>query len=167
MQKFERRVCSFFDMHGQPALTMHGQPAPSSVGSPRSRATSVDGEASSSSSNPPLFGEGTASVHAHYAFGDTLGTGNFAKVIRATCRCATPHCRLAAGDTVAIKVVRKPLSRSAERRDMIRAEVEILRSVQHPNIVRLFEVRSRAESFDASPGPPVVPTPVRRSLRAR
>ena len=90
---------------------------------------------------PPLFGETFTDVHAHYVLGRKLGAGNFAKVVQATCRHDMPQCRLKAGDHVAIKVMKKPSSRSAvERLHMIRAEVEILRSVQHANIVRLFEI---------------------------
>ena len=54
--------------------------------------------------------------------------------LTAACRHDLPQCRLKAGEHVAVKVVKKPQSRSAvERLHMIRAEVEILRSVQHAN----------------------------------
>ena len=97
--------------------------------------------ASEASSAVPMFGDHFTDIHVHYVLGRKLGTGNFAKVVQAACKHDLPQFRLKAGDHVAVKVVKKPQSRSAvERLDMIRAEVEILRSIQHANIVRLFEI---------------------------
>jgi len=96
--------------------------------------------AGDASSAVPMFGDVFTDINAHYILGRKLGTGNFAKVVQATCRHDLPQCRLKAGQHVAVKVVKKPQSRSVERLHMIRAEVEILRSVQHANIVRLFEI---------------------------
>ena len=90
--------------------------------------------ASDASAAVPMFGDVFTDIHAHYLLGRKLGTGNFAKVVQGTCRHDLPQCRLKAGEHVAVKVVKKPQSRSAvERLHMIRAEVEILRSVQHAN----------------------------------
>ena len=90
--------------------------------------------ASEASSAVPMFGDVFTDINAHYVLGRKLGTGNFAKVVQAACRHDLPQCRLKSGQHVAVKVVKKPQSRSAvERLHMIRAEVEILRSVQHAN----------------------------------
>jgi len=90
---------------------------------------------------PPLFGSTFTDVSADFTLGKRLGTGNFAKVVLGHVKKPMAHWRLAAGDGVAIKVVKKPASRRAvERVEMLRAEVQILRSIQHPNIVRLYDV---------------------------
>ena len=96
--------------------------------------------AGDASSAVPMFGEVFTDVNTHYILGRKLGTGNFAKVVQAQCKHDLPQYRLKAGQHVAVKVVKKPQSRSVERLHMIRAEVEILRSVQHANVVRLFEI---------------------------
>ena len=96
--------------------------------------------AGDASSAVPMFGEVFTDINAHYILGRKLGTGNFAKVVQAQCKHDLPQYRLKAGQHVAVKVVKKPQSRSVERLHMIRAEVEILRSVQHANVVRLFEI---------------------------
>ena len=79
----------------------------------------------------------------YYTIGRKLGTGNFAKVVLATLKAdrGVAATKLKAGQEVAIKVMKKPSSRSAvERLAMLRAEVEILRSMNHPNVVTLYEV---------------------------
>ena len=104
--------------------------------------------AASSSTDPPdqnvvtpLFGETFTDVGQDYSLGKRLGSGNFAKVVLGELKRAQPQWKLKAGDAVAIKVVKKPSSRKAiERVQMLKAEVEILRSIHHPNIVRLFEI---------------------------
>ena len=90
------------------------------------KASSSSAQPSASPPAPPLFGEAFTDVHAHYVLGRKLGTGNFAKVVQATCRHDMPQCRLKAGDHVAIKVVKKPHSRSAvERLHMILSLIHI------------------------------------------
>ena len=89
----------------------------------------------------PLFGTTFTDVSTEYDIGRKLGAGNFAKVVQGSVKRARPQWRLEEGDAVAIKVVKKPSARrSIERVQTLRAEVEILRSINHPNIVRLFEV---------------------------
>jgi calcium/calmodulin-dependent protein kinase I len=89
----------------------------------------------------PLFGQTFTEVSAEYELGRKLGSGNFAKVLHGRLRAAKSHLKLKQGDSVAIKVVKKPSARrSIERVQMLKAEVEILRSIQHPNIVRLYEI---------------------------
>ena len=90
---------------------------------------------------PPLFGSSFTDVSADFTLGRRLGTGNFAKVVLGHLKRPMPHWKLAAGDGAAIKVIKKPSSRRAvERVELLRAEVQILRSIQHPNIVRLYDV---------------------------
>ena len=86
----------------------------------------------------PLFGTTFTDVSTEYDIGRKLGAGNFA-VVQGSVKL---HAH--SGDwkrvTVAIKVVKKPSRGEALRVQTLRAEVEILRSINHPNIVRLFEV---------------------------
>ena len=89
----------------------------------------------------PLFGDVFTDVGQDYTLTKKLGSGNFAKVVLGELKRAQPQWKLRVGDHVAVKVVKKPSSRRAvERVQMLRAEVEILRSINHPNIVRLYEI---------------------------
>ena len=87
-----------------------------------------------------LVSEAFSDVNADYEIGRTLGSGNFGKVVLGVARCPQPQWKLRAGDAVAIKVVKKPSTRCAERVRMLCSEVEILRLMNHPNIVRLFAI---------------------------
>ena len=99
------------------------------------------GEEAPRESEPPLFGSSFTDVSADFTLGRRLGTGNFAKVVLGHLKRPMPHWKLASGDGAAIKVIKKPSSRRAvERVELLRAEVQILRSIQHPNIVRLYDV---------------------------
>ena len=42
------------------------------------------------SSAVPMFGDAFTDINVHYVLGRKLGTGNFAKVVQATCRHALP-----------------------------------------------------------------------------
>jgi len=102
--------------------------------------------AASTSDTPPpaepLFGSTFTEVTQDYTLGKKLGSGNFAKVVLGELKREQPQWKLKTGDHVAIKVVKKPsnVKRAPERVQMLRAEVEILRSINHPNIVRLYEI---------------------------
>lgn len=99
----------------------------------------------SSDAPAPLFGDSYTDVSVDYALGKKLGAGNFAKVVLGELKRPQPQWKLRTGDHVAVKVVKKPASRrSVERVSMLRAEVEILRSINHPNIVRLYDIYESA-----------------------
>ena len=63
-------------------MTMAAATSASDVSSAVAAATS----ASDVSSAVPMFGDAFTDIHAHYVLGRKLGTGNFAKVVQATCR---------------------------------------------------------------------------------
>ncbi|KAG8463192.1 hypothetical protein KFE25_011189 [Diacronema lutheri] len=86
----------------------------------------------------PLFCEAFSDVADMFEVGRKLGSGNFAKVIQATCKRQIAELR--PGSQVAIKIVKKPSNMSPAAAEMLRSEIAILRSVRHPNIVRLYEV---------------------------
>lgn len=86
----------------------------------------------------PLFCETFSDVADMFEVGRKLGSGNFAKVIQATCK--RQIAELKPGSQVAIKIVKKPTNMSPAAAEMLRSEIAILRSVRHPNIVRLYEV---------------------------
>ena len=67
-------------------------------------------------------------ITQEYTFGDTLGTGNFSKVILGT------HKKT--GEKFAIKVIEKKEVDGAR----LKTEVEIMKKVSHPNIISLKEV---------------------------
>ena len=88
----------------------------------------------------PMFGTRFSDPYAHYEFGKKLGTGNFAKVILGTCKHDFPQFKLKKGTSVAIKVIKKPAARAHDgQHRMLTTEMDILRSVAHANIVRLYE----------------------------
>ncbi|MCA9231014.1 MAG: protein kinase [Planctomycetales bacterium] len=65
-----------------------------------------------------------------------VGAGTFARVYRAA------HCET--NELVAVKVLRKRFSSDPEQADMFRREGELGASLQHPNIVAIHEVYSKA-----------------------
>ncbi|NXX89182.1 DCLK3 kinase, partial [Centropus bengalensis] len=69
-------------------------------------------------------------VEKHYEIGRTIGDGNFAVVKE--CR----HCN--SNQIYAMKIVDK--SKLKGKEDMMESEILIIRSLSHPNIVRLIEV---------------------------
>ncbi|KAJ1641210.1 hypothetical protein T492DRAFT_853414, partial [Pavlovales sp. CCMP2436] len=75
----------------------------------------------------PLFCASFSDVAAMFEVGKKLGSGNFAKVIQATCK--LPLAELRAGAQVAIKIVKKPAETSAAAVEMLRSEIAILRSL--------------------------------------
>ncbi|KAI3387652.1 hypothetical protein SNEBB_008368 [Seison nebaliae] len=73
----------------------------------------------------------TLGVVGHYELGKTIGKGNFAKVLFAT--------HIATRAPVAIKIIDKTQLNSQSLEKM-RREVRIMKQLDHPNIVKLFEV---------------------------
>lgn len=69
-----------------------------------------------------------------YSIGEVLGTGNFAVVKFGVER--------ATGTRVAIKIIDKKrfMAQAASRKDKILDEVHILKELNHPNIIKIFDV---------------------------
>ncbi|KAF7030799.1 hypothetical protein CFC21_042259 [Triticum aestivum] len=67
-----------------------------------------------------------------YKLGRLLGRGNFAKVYKA-------H-NVSTGEVVAIKVFDKEAVRRSGTVEQVKREVDVMRRVHHPNVVRLHEV---------------------------
>ncbi|CAO2182836.1 unnamed protein product [Urochloa humidicola] len=71
-------------------------------------------------------------IMGRYRLGRLLGRGNFAKVYKA-------H-KVATGEAVAIKVFNKDAVRRSGMSEKVKTEVDVMRRVRHPNVVRLHEV---------------------------
>jgi len=74
----------------------------------------------------------TQLIMGRYRLGRLLGCGNFAKVYKA-------H-NVATGEAVAIKVFNKDAVRQSGMAGKVKTEVDVMRRVHHPNVVRLHEV---------------------------
>ena len=74
----------------------------------------------------------TQLIMGRYRLGRLLGCGNFAKVYKA-------H-NVATGEAVAIKVFNKDAVRQTGMAGKVKTEVDVMRRVHHPNVVRLHEV---------------------------
>lgn len=90
----------------------------------------------------PILTNEFSDISLNYTLGRRLGTGNFAKVVSGSCIRDIPRCGLKAGQQVAIKVMKKPRAgkMSNEKVSMLKSEVDIMRSIDHPNVVKLYEV---------------------------
>lgn len=71
-------------------------------------------------------------IMGRYRLGRLLGRGSFAKVYKA-------H-NISTGEVVAIKVFDKEAVRRSGTVEQVKREVDVMRRVHHPNIVRLHEV---------------------------
>jgi serine/threonine protein kinase len=76
---------------------------------------------------------------ADFKLGGTLGCGAFGKVRKAV--------HVATGRKVAIKFLMKKKIRSEEDRRRVRRETEILKKIQHPNLLRLLQVVESDETY--------------------
>ncbi|KAG2600866.1 CBL-interacting protein kinase 30-like [Panicum virgatum] len=74
----------------------------------------------------------TQLIMGRYRLGRLLGCGNFAKVYKA-------H-NVATSEAVAIKVFNKDVVRQTGMAGKVKIEVDVMRRVHHPNVVRLHEV---------------------------
>lgn len=82
-------------------------------------------------SQSPSFSPRQVQCVGNYDLGKTIGRGRFGKVKLAT--------HVLTGQQVAVKIVRKKCL-SAEEASLLRREVDILKSFNHPNIIKLYEV---------------------------
>jgi 5'-AMP-activated protein kinase catalytic alpha subunit len=71
-------------------------------------------------------------IMGRYRLGSLLGRGSFAKVYKAR--------NISTGEAVAIKVFDKETVRRSGTMEQVKREVEVMRRVRHPNVVRLHEV---------------------------
>ena len=69
-------------------------------------------------------------VHALYTFGQVIGYGKYG-IVREATLIKNPNKR------VAIKTIERP--KAVEELLQLKAEIEILRSVDHPNVVKVYE----------------------------
>ena len=68
----------------------------------------------------------------NYHLGDRLGEGTFGTVLRAT--------HAFAGERVAVKVLEKKRMVQADDIERVGREIQILKILKHPNIIRLWEI---------------------------
>lgn len=73
---------------------------------------------------------GVAQLHAAYELHEELGRGAYGRVVRAV--------RRSTGEEVAVKVIAKGAKEKEDAR--LQVEVDILRRVRHPNLIRLHDV---------------------------
>lgn len=85
----------------------------------------------------PPADPGVAQLHAAYELHEELGRGAYGRVVRAV--------RRATGEEVAVKVIAKGAKEKEDAR--LQVEVDILRRVRHPNLIRLYDVFDGAESL--------------------
>jgi len=90
-----------------------------------------------------IFGQKKSDVKKHYDFGELLGQGNFADVFKSTCKeerlVPKPgeSAKIQVPRTVAIKSIDK--SKVEDMNDIDR-EIDIMKMVNHKNIIQLYEV---------------------------
>lgn len=81
----------------------------------------------------PKNSAGPDMIDDKYQLGKTLGTGNFS-IVREAISCET-------GESVAIKILDKhKLSSTSQMSENMKREVEILRKLQHPNIISVKDI---------------------------
>ena len=80
----------------------------------------------------PVVAGQESPVIGDYVLGRSLGNGTFCKVVLGFHRYT--------GRKVAVKILNKRKLRKMSMGDKVRTEVHILRQIQHPHIIRLFEV---------------------------
>jgi len=78
-------------------------------------------------------------IMGRYRLGRLLGRGSFAKVYKA-------H-NISTGEVVAIKVFDKEAVRRSGTVEQVKREVDVMRRLRHPNVVRLHEVMATRSSI--------------------
>lgn len=77
--------------------------------------------------------------HEEYKVGKVLGSGAFGEVRRAIHR--------ESGEIRAVKIFRKDLAQNEASQRKLREEIDILRSLDHPNIIRVYEYFEDSKKF--------------------
>ncbi|XP_052125564.1 serine/threonine-protein kinase GA29083 isoform X2 [Frankliniella occidentalis] len=99
----------------------------------KTKAAKSQSEAVSGTTDPNI----PSAINTKYLVLETIGDGNFAQVRRCVDR--------SSGREFALKIIEKSRCRGKEH--MIESEVDILRKVRHPNIVRLFAEHDEPEQL--------------------
>ena len=95
-------------------------------------------------------------IMGRYKLGRLLGRGSFAKVYKA-------H-NISTGEFVAIKVFDKEAVHRSGTVEQVKREVDVMRRVHHPNVVRLHEVISSLVLLLIAISAPVLPSLLRSCL---
>ena len=82
-------------------------------------------------------------IKKKYEFGETLGSGNFAVVKKGTVK--SGHQLEGGPTTVAIKVIDKA---KVEDMNDIQREIEIMGMMDHPHVVKLYEIYDEAKKMN-------------------
>ncbi len=100
-----------------------------------STAPSSGSSTSNSATNSKFIFHQTEDVTSKYELGKVLGSGQFG--------CATVGTDKKTGARVAIKTIDKTRFRAADfqyQADAMKSEIEIMQSLNHPNIIKLLDV---------------------------
>lgn len=79
-------------------------------------------------------------LHGKYELGRLLGIGNFAKVYQSK--------NIVTGELVAMKVVSKEKLIQAGMTEQLKREICVMKLVNHPNIVKIYEVMASKTKID-------------------
>ena len=75
----------------------------------------------------------------NYILSEQIGTGTFSKVTKAI--------HILTGEKVAVKILDKSKIKDSIDIERISREIEILKSISHPNIAQLYESNSTIHNF--------------------
>ena len=86
----------------------------------------------------------------NYKIGERLGEGTFGTVVKAT--------HAIAGERVAVKVLEKKRMQQADDIERVGREIQILKLLKHPYVIRLWEIIYEKDkiylSMECAPPPP-------------
>lgn len=96
--------------------------------------TSTSSERTTSKQNKKTFDSAVAGeIQNHYTLGDEIGRGGFSVVVEATSKKKGSE-----GDRYAVKIIEKSMIQDDIK--LLRREIDIMKRVEHPNILKLHEI---------------------------